>query len=146
MGVAKADLLDPMSVALKGMGLKRAVVVHGAGGLDEASLAGCNHFRFLENDFIRSETINPSDIGLTEISNESLKGDDLKTNSQILMSLLKGEGNKYHKEVVALNTALVLWVSGVEDDLSLGVKQSLDCLNTDESWLLFKQLRDFLAI
>ena len=145
LGVAKADLLDPMSVALKGMGLKRAVVVHGAGGLDEASLAGANQFRFLDKDVIRSEIINPSDLGLTEISNESLKGDDLKTNSQILMSLLMGEGNKYHKEVVALNTALVLWVSGAEDDFSLGVKRSLDCLNTDKSWLLFKQLRDFLA-
>ena len=146
LGVAKADLLDPMSIALKGMGLKRAVVVHGAGGLDEASLAGANHFRFLEKDFIRSEMINPSQIGLSEISNESLAGDDLTTNSQILMSLLKGEGNKYHKEVVAFNTALVLWVSGAEDDLSLGVKRSLDCLNTDKSWLLFKNLRDFLAI
>ena len=79
-------------------------------------------------------------------NNESLKGDDLKTNSQILKSLLNGEGNKYHKEVVALNTALVLWVSGSEDDLSLGVKRSLDCLNTDKSWLLFDQLRDFLSI
>ncbi len=145
LGVAKADLLDPISVALKGMGLKRAVVVHGAGGLDEASLAGSNQLRFLDKDVIRSEIINPSDFGLTEISNESLKGDDLKTNSQILMSLLKGEGNKYHKEVVALNTALVLWVSGAEDDLSLAVKRSLDCLNTDKSWLIFKQLRDFLA-
>jgi anthranilate phosphoribosyltransferase len=145
LGVAKADLLDPISVALKGMGLKRAVVVHGAGGLDEASLAGSNQFRFLDKNVIRSEIINPGDLGLTEISNESLKGDDLKANSEILMSLLKGEGNKYHKEVVALNTALVLWVSGAEDDLSLGVKRSLDCLNTDKSWLLFKQLRDFLA-
>ncbi|WP_269610239.1 anthranilate phosphoribosyltransferase [Prochlorococcus marinus] len=145
LGVAKADLLDPISIALKGMRLKRAVVVHGAGGLDEASLAGPNQFRFLDKDVIRSEIITPSELGLTEISNESLKGDDLNTNSQILMSLLKGEGNKYHKEVVALNTALVLWVSGTEDDLSLGVKRSLDCLNTDKSWLLFKQLRDFLA-
>jgi len=145
LGVAKADLLDPISVALKGMGLKRAVVVHGAGGLDEASLAGPNQFRFLDMGVIRSEIINPSDLGLTEISNESLKGDDLQTNSQILMSLLKGEGNKYHKEVVALNTALVLWVSGAEDDLSLGVKRSLDCLNTDKSWLIFNELRDFLA-
>ena len=127
------------------MGLKRAVVVHGAGGLDEASLAGANQFRFLDKNFIRSEIINPSDLGLSEISNESLKGHDLKTNSQILMSLFKGEGNKYHKEVVALNTALVLWVSGAEDDLSLGVKRSLDCLNTDKSWLLFEQLRDFLV-
>ncbi len=145
LGVAKADLLDPISLALKGIGLKRAVVVHGSGGLDEASLAGANQFRFLDEGVIRSEIINPGDLGLAEISNESLKGDDLKTNSHILMSLLKGEGNKYHKEVVALNTALALWVSGAEDDLSLGVKRSLDCLNTDKSWLLFNQLRDFLA-
>ena len=145
LGVAKVNLLDPMSIALKGMGLKRAVVVHGAGGLDEASLAGSNQFRFLDKDSIKSEIIHPSDLGLSEISNESLRGDDLQDNAQILMSLLKGEGNKYHKEVVALNTALVLWASGIEDDLSLGVKQSLDCLNSDKSWLLFKQLRDFLA-
>ena len=145
LGVAKANLLDPMSKALQGMGLKRAVVVHGAGGLDEASLAGENHFRFLDNNLIRSEIFHPRDLGLSEITNESLKGNDLKTNSHILMSLLKGEGAKPHKEVVALNTALVLWASGFEDNLSLGVKRSMDCLNSDKSWLLFEQLRDFLA-
>tara|TARA_Y100001968_G_scaffold262944_1_gene251381 strand:- start:972 stop:2009 length:1038 start_codon:yes stop_codon:yes gene_type:complete len=145
LGVAKANLLDPMSLALKGMGLKRAVVVHGAGGLDEASLAGSSQYRFLDKNSINSEIIHPSDLGLNEISNENLKGDNLQTNSQILMSLLKGQGNNYQKEVVALNTALVLWVSGIEDNLTLGVKQSLDCLNTDKSWLLFKKLRDFLS-
>ena len=145
LGVAKANLLDPISIALKGMGLNRAVVVHGAGGLDEASLAGANQFRFLNKNSIKQEIIHPSDLGLSQISNESLRGDDLQTNAEILMSLLKGNGNKYHKEVVALNTALVLWVSGVEDDLSLGVKLSLNCLNTDKPWLLFKQLRDFLS-
>ena len=145
LGVAKANLLDPMSIALKGMGLKRAVVVHGAGGLDEASLAGPNQFRFLDKDSIKTKVIHPSELGLSEISNESLRGDDLQVNSQILKSLLKGEGNKYHKEVVALNTALVLWASGLEDNLASGVKLSLDCLNTDKSWLLFEQLRDFLA-
>ena len=145
LGVAKVDLLDPMSIALKGMGLKRAVVVHGAGGLDEASLAGSNHLRFLDKGIVRSEILNPCDMGLTQISNERLKGDDLETNSQILMSLLKGNGDEHHKEVVALNTALVLWVSGAEDDLTLGVKRSLDCLNTDKSWLLFKHLKEFLT-
>ncbi len=145
LGVAKANLLDPMCIALKGMGLKRAVVVHGAGGLDEASLAGSNQFRFLDKDSIKTEIIHPNDLGLTEISNESLRGDDLNVNSQILMSLLKGEGNQYHKEVVAFNTALVLWASGLEDDLSLAVKRSLDCLDSNKSWLLFLELRDFLA-
>ena len=145
LGVAKADLLDPISLALKGMGQKRAVVVHGAGGLDEASLAGTNQFRFLDNGSIKAQMINPVELGLSEISNEFIKGDDLNTNAEILMSLLKGEGDKYHREVVAFNTALVLWASGVEDNLSSGVKLSLDCLNTDKSWLLFKQLSNFLV-
>ena len=145
LGVAKSDLLNPMSIALKGMGLHRAVVVHGAGGLDEASLEGENQFRFLENGSIRSETFIPSDLGLASVSNEALKGDDLKTNSQILESLLKGVGNKSHKDVVAFNSALVLWVAGIEDNLSMGVKRSLDCLESDKPWLIFAQLREFLG-
>jgi len=145
LGVAKADLLDPISLALKEMGQKRAVVVHGAGGLDEASLAGANQFRFLDKGSIKAQNINPVELGLSEIPNEVLKGDDLQTNAEILKSLLKGKGDKYHREVVAFNTALVLWASGVEDNLSSGVKLSLDCLNTDKSWLLFKQLSNFLV-
>tara|TARA_B100000700_G_scaffold161304_1_gene178594 strand:+ start:961 stop:1998 length:1038 start_codon:yes stop_codon:yes gene_type:complete len=145
LGVAKSDLLNPMSIALKGMGLKRAVVVHGAGGLDEASLEGENQLRFLEKGSIRSETFIPSDLGLRSVSNEALKGDDLKTNSQILESLLKGEGRKSQKDVVAFNSALVLWVAGIEDNLSMGVKRSLDCLESDKPWLIFTQLREFLS-
>ena len=48
LGVARADLLDPMAGALQQLGLDRAVVVHGAGGLDEASLAGPNQLRLIE--------------------------------------------------------------------------------------------------
>tara|TARA_Y100001968_G_scaffold294901_1_gene301850 strand:+ start:415 stop:1452 length:1038 start_codon:yes stop_codon:yes gene_type:complete len=145
LGVAKSNLLDPMAIAMKGMGLKKAVVVHGAGGLDEASLEGANQFRFLENNLIRSETFNPFDLGLKEFPNENLRGDDLITNAQILKSLLIGEGDESHKQVVALNTALVLWSSGIENDLSLGVQRSLSCLKSDKPWLLFERLRDYLT-
>ena len=49
LGVASSELLDPMAGALQQLGLERAIVVHGAGGLDEASLAGANQLRLIES-------------------------------------------------------------------------------------------------
>ena len=38
LGVASEDLLEPMGLELLKLGMNRAIVVHGSGGLDEASL------------------------------------------------------------------------------------------------------------
>ena len=43
----------------------------------------------------------------------------------ILKSVLNGSGQKAHLDVVALNTALVLWVAGIEDDIEKGFKKAL---------------------
>ena len=56
-----------------------------------------------------------------------------------------GEGEKSHKEVVALNAGLVLWASGLEDDLTVAIQKSLGCLETNKSWLLFNDLKNFLC-
>jgi len=129
LGVAKKNLVQPMAEALQKMGLKRAVVVHGAGGLDEASLAGVNEVCFLVDGQLSSSSIDPSEMGLSEARIEDLKGGDLSENKKILMSVLKGEGTNPQRDVVALNTALVLWAAGLEEDLSCGLSSALNCLN-----------------
>ena len=40
LGVFSADVIDPVAAALAELGVEHAFVVHGAGGLDEISLAG----------------------------------------------------------------------------------------------------------
>ena len=144
LGVAKPELLDPMADALNRLGLTRAVVVHGAGGLDEASLEGANEIRFLENGQITSASIEPKALGLSKFSNAEMKGGDLNLNQEILSSILKGEGTQSQLEIVAFNSALVLWASGLENDLISGVEKSLNCLSSGEPWLLFEKLRSFL--
>ena len=144
LGVAKADLLDPMAEALQQLGLTRAVVVHGAGGLDEASLAGPNQVRILENGNVRSDQLSASDFGLTPAPLEALKGGDLMTNQQILEAVLKGEAPDAHRDAVALNTALVLWAAGVQSDLSEGVKQALLSLEKGQPWHRLVSLRNAL--
>lgn len=144
LGVAKPELLDPMAEALQQLGLTRAVVVYGAGGLDEASLEGANHVRILDNGNIRSDQLSASDFGLTPAPLDALRGGDLVTNQQILEAVLKGEAPPAHRDAVALNTALVLWAAGVQSDLSQGVQQALTSLADGQPWHRLISLRDAL--
>ena len=145
LGVAKKDLLDPMAGALQRLGLERAVVVHGAGGLDEASLAGPNDLRFIEAGAIRSLQLSPDELGLATADLEALKGGDLDCNQTILQQVLQGRGKPAQRDVVALNTALVLWAAGIDTDLSSAAARAAESLDQVLPWTRLEALRQHLA-
>ena len=145
LGVASEDLLEPMGFALLKMGMKRAIVVHGCGGIDEASLQGENKLVFVEKGKLRFSKINILDFNHENISNEKLVVSDSESNEKILKSVLNGFGQKSHKDVVALNSALVLWAAGIEDDLNEGFKKSLHSINNGDPWKKFSLLRTYLS-
>ncbi|MEC8214265.1 MAG: anthranilate phosphoribosyltransferase [Cyanobacteriota bacterium] len=145
LGVARKDLLDPMSGALQRLGLERAVVVHGAGGLDEASLAGPNDLRLIEAGTIRSLKLSSEDLGLGTADLEALKGGDLQCNQTILQKVLQGQGEPAHRDVVALNTALVLWAAGGDVDLSTAASRAAQSLDQGLPWTRLETLREHLT-
>ena len=146
LGVARADLLDPMAGALDQLGLDRAVVVHGAGGLDEASLAGANELRMVEaGKPIATRFVSPDDLGLAAAPLEALRGGDLADNQRILENVLKGEATPAQIDVVAFNTALVLWVAGVELDLKAAARRASDTLRDGLPWQKLQDLQRALS-
>ena len=145
LGVASEDLLEPMGNALLKMGMNRAIVVHGAGGLDEASLQGENKLVFIEKGKLQFSEINISDFNHENISNENLVVSSSDLNEAILESVLNGSGQESHKEVVALNSALVLWAAGVEDDLHEGFNKALFSINQGNPWKKFLLLKTYLS-
>ena len=145
LGVASEDLLEPMGTALLRMGMDRVIVVHGCGGLDEASLQGDNKLVFVEKGKLRFSKINISDFDQENISNEELVVSDSNSNELILKSVLNGSGKKSHKDVVALNSALVLWAAGLEDDLNEGFNRSLCSINQGDPWQKFLLLKNYLS-
>ena len=145
LGVASEDLLEPMGRALLKMGMNRAIVVHGSGGLDEASLQGENKLVFVEKGELRFSKINISDFNHENTSNEKLVITNGNSNEEILRSVLNGSGDESHKDVVALNSALVLWVAGIEDDLQEGFKKSLLSINKGNPWKHFLLLMNYLS-
>ena len=146
LGVARADLLDPMAGALHQLRLDRAVVVHGAGGLDEASLAGANELRMVEaGQPIATRLVSPDDLGLAAAPLEALRGGDLADNQRILENVLKGQGTVAQMDVVAFNTALVLWVAGVELDLKTAARRASDTLREGLPWQKLQGLQRVLS-
>lgn len=144
LGVARAELLDPMADALSRLGLQRALVVHGAGGLDEASLAGPSELRLVEDGAVRVELLEPVQLGLAEAPIQALAGGDLATNQAILEAVLQGRGTAAQRDVVALNTALVLWAAGRTGSISEGLDAARDALAQGLGWQKLEQLRQAL--
>ena len=70
---------------------------------------------------------------------------DFESNEEILKSVLNGSGQKSHKNVVALNAALVLWAAGVEDDLRKGFDKALCSINQGNPWQKFLLLKSYLS-
>ena len=144
IGVASPGLLDPIAHALLNFGMKRAVVVYGAGGLDEASLEGPNALRLIENGAIREECVTATDIGLTTAPVSTLRGGDLATNVRILRDVLQGRGRKPQSDVVALNAALALWAAGLQSDLRTAASQACESLASGLAWQSLERLSQAL--
>ena len=64
---------------------------------------------------------------------------------EILKSVLNGSGQKSHMDVVALNSALVLWAAGIEDDLNAGFNKAYSSINQGDPWKKFLLLKKYLS-
>ena len=144
LGVASNDMLEPMASALNKMGMEKAVVINGAGGLDEASLEGDNSIIFVEKGKLTYSKLNITDFGLQNSDNISLQVTDDDSNENILENVLKGSGKKDHINAVALNAALVFWAAGVDNNIYEGFNRALFSMSEAKPWEKFLLLKNFL--
>lgn len=145
LGVARPDQLEPMATALARLGQVRAVVVHGHGGLDEATLSGPNALLLVEGGELRHQTLDALDVGLEPAPLEAVLGGDLATNRSILEEVLQGGGSRAQREVIALNAALVLWAAGLVPEVAEAVPMALAALASGSPWQRLVRLREALS-
>jgi anthranilate phosphoribosyltransferase len=129
MGVFTADLTDFLAHALLKLGSKSALIVNGYGGLDELTTTGPNQVSHLKNGRIQSYEIDPREYGFRGANISELLGDTAPFNAQILRGVLSGEIQDARRDVVLLNAAGALLAAEVVDNLTEGLeqaKQSID--------------------
>lgn len=132
LGIYRRDLLPVFADVLRLLGRKRAIVLNGAGHMDEASLQGENHLILLENGKLQEAILKPEDVGLTQYPNEAIIGGDAKRNGEILLSVLNGEKGAF-RDTVLLNAGLGIYASGKADSILTGIKLATESIDSGEA-------------
>lgn len=113
------------------LGRKRAVVVSGTQGMDEASLAGENTFVLLDHGDILPFKLRAEDVGLQAQPLEAIRGGDAFENAEILRSVLEGVPSAY-TDTVLLNAGIALFAYGKAESIKEGItlaQQSIESGN-----------------
>ncbi|MBE1237139.1 anthranilate phosphoribosyltransferase [Phaeovibrio sulfidiphilus] len=129
MGIYSEQWLEPIAETLGRLGLKRAWVVHGSDGLDEITTTGPTHVAEFHQGTVRRFQIVPEDAGLPRASLEDLKGDDAAFNARAIRDLFAGVRSPY-RDVVLLNAAAAIVITGLEDTLRDGVGRAAAAIDS----------------
>jgi anthranilate phosphoribosyltransferase len=150
LGVCDRNLVKVFAQALAQLGLRRAIVVSGREGLDEAGLADINDLAVVNKNKIQTLELDPKELSLSVAPTKALKGGDARENAAILQAVLQGKGTQAQQDVVVLNTALALFVGeaipgdNVLETLAKGVELAKLVLQSGEAWKKLKRLTVFL--
>ncbi|MCM3612261.1 anthranilate phosphoribosyltransferase [Planococcus sp. MERTA32b] len=144
-GVYRRDMLEPMADALTRLGRKRGVMVHGAGGMDELSLAGTNELLFFDEDGKKALQFHPEEAGLKLAPVEAIRGGDAKRNAAIFMEVLEGRDNAY-LDTVALNAGVALFAGGNAGTIAEGVHAARKSILSGETGRVFESHRQAAGV
>ena len=119
MGVFSADVMELVAATLAELGVERAMVVHGAGGLDEISLAGQTKVIDVRDGELRRFTVAPEDFGVQHAPIEALRGGTALENAALIRRILAGEAGP-PRDIVVINAAAALVAAGVAKEFREG--------------------------
>ncbi|MBF2058198.1 MAG: anthranilate phosphoribosyltransferase [Cyanobacterium sp. T60_A2020_053] len=113
IGVYAPQFIEPLALALQGLGIDKAITLHGREKLDEAGLGDITDIVMVAKDKIIKTEINPAELGLTSAPLTALKGGNVAENAEILTQVLQGKGTIAQQDAVILNSALALEVGEI---------------------------------
>ncbi|SES10685.1 anthranilate phosphoribosyltransferase [Psychrobacillus sp. OK032] len=126
-GINRPDFTMEYATVLQMLGRDRAIVVCGALGMDEASLAGKNSFVLLDKGDLIPFTLTPEDVGLKAAPVTAIRGGNALENAKIMRSVLQGERSPFFDTVI-FNAGVGLYANAMVGTIQEGVKLAADSI------------------
>ena len=140
IGVADPTAARRVAHVLHLLGAERAFIVHGD-GVDELPLDGTGVVYDVSPAGVRRRTLDATSVGLASAESVELRGGDAAHNAAIIESVLHGERGP-RRDVVLLNAAAALLVSGRVRRLSDGVDVAATAIDRGAARALLGRLRN----
>jgi len=129
IGVYAPERARPLAEALLRLGTSRALVVHGAGGIDELSPTGPSLVCEVREGAVHEWTLDPLEAGIPSCDPDELAGGSPAENAEAIRRVFAGEPGG-RRSAVALNAAAALVVAGAVADLRDGVALAVEALDS----------------
>ncbi|HJQ58963.1 MAG TPA: anthranilate phosphoribosyltransferase [Vineibacter sp.] len=137
VGVYDRKWVRPVAEALGQLGLERALVVHGADGMDEITTTTTTYAAEMTatNDrtvSVREFEIAPEEAGVPRAALAQLKGGDPAHNAAAIRAVLAGEASAF-RDIVLLNAAAALTVAGKVTTLKDGAAMAAHAIASGQA-------------
>lgn len=128
---------------------QRALLVTGAGKMDEISLEGDSELSFVEASALQEFQLSPASFSGIFGDDANLKDGfdyDSKTNSKLFMEIISGEDSKSHAyRMIVLNSAAALYVMKASKSISEGIMLATELISSRAVAETFQTCRRFYA-
>ena len=123
IGVPDPAVGELVAGSLARLGHLRALVVHGADGLDELTTTTTSRVWEVRSGDVEEWTVDPSRLGLDVATAEDLRGGDIARNRELADQVIAGRSGPL-ADLVALNAAAALLVADTVPDLGAGLERA----------------------
>jgi anthranilate phosphoribosyltransferase len=132
VGVPSPELIDLVAATLSELGAEHAFVVHGAGGLDEISLAGETLVAEVKDGRVRRFTVTPEDFGVSRALIDAVRGGTALENAATIRDIFSGKDGP-QRDIVVINAAAALVAAEVAPDFGEGARLAAAALATGKA-------------
>lgn len=140
LGVFSPELVRPIAETLRLMGLRKALVVCGAGGADELTLEGANRVCLLDGDSLEERDLFPEEAGLAPRPLDAARGGDAEANAALALEIFAGRGGA-SRDFVLLNAGAALFVADRAASLKEGVVLAAEIIDDGRAAAKLEQVR-----
>lgn len=130
MGVYAPELTETLAEVLHGLGLERALVVHGD-GIDDFTVTGPTKVSELGIDgSVETYIMTPEEVGLDRYDLDELSGGDAASNAAALKGILAGEIRGARRDIVLFNAGAALYLADAAGSIADGVEQATELVDS----------------